>query len=336
MAGFFLRAYSLISPPVCRLKSGLVRGKIIKPAHSPIPVISVGNLTLGGSEKTPLVMEIISYLTKLGLKPALVARGYRGGWEKTGGVLSDGKTLFGTWEQGGDEPAMIARRFPKAGVFVGKDRARSCRKAHNLGFDVAILDDGFQHLRLARDIDIVLHDDRSSAGRREGFAALRRADILLWKKGGRRACLEEIRRTCPLLSIFEYGVKAQGLGRLGTAEIYPVEALKSQDVFAFCGIARPGRFFALLEEYGLTLKARTCYPDHFPYPEQALDRLGAAYRESGATAFLTTEKDAIKLEGRAESLSPIPVYFLKIGLDVPEAFFERIRDVLQGPGSTHA
>jgi tetraacyldisaccharide 4'-kinase len=328
MTRVFLALYSVSSRAVCGLKSGLVRRKILKPRQASIPVVSVGNLTLGGSEKTPLVMELISYVERLGFKPALVSRGYRGAWEKSGGILSDGKTVFGAWIQAGDEPVLVAHRFPKAGVFVGKNRRRSCQKALDLGFDVAILDDGFQHIKLARDLDIVLHDDRSPSAYREGFPALRRADILLWKTGGRGARLDDIRRKCPGLDIFEYRIIPKGFWSLGSGQEISFEAIKGREIFAFCGIARPGRFFALLEESGLTLKARTSFPDHFSYPPHALSRLGAAYRESGAKALVTTEKDAVKLEDRDESFSQMPVYVLRIGLDLPAAFFDRVRDRL--------
>ncbi len=328
MTRVFLALYSVSSRAVCGLKSGLVRRKILKPRKAPIPVISVGNLTLGGSEKTPLVMELISYIEGLGFKPALVSRGYRGAWEKSGGIVSDGKTVLGSWEQAGDEPVLVAHRFPKTGVFVGKNRYRSCQKARDLGFDVAILDDGFQHIRLGRDLDIVLHDDRSPSAVREGFPALRRADILLWKTGGRGARLDQIRRKCPDLAIFKYRMISKGFRGLGSGQEIPYAALKGREIFAFCGIARPGRFFALLEESGLTLKARTSFPDHFSYPLQALRRLDAAYRESGAKALVTTEKDAVKLDSRDGSFSQLPVYVLRIGLDLPEAFFDRVRDRL--------
>jgi tetraacyldisaccharide 4'-kinase len=180
-----LGVYSMASRAACRLAVARIRAGLIRRRRAPLPVVSVGNLTLGGSEKTPLVMELLGRIPEFGLRPALVTRGYRGRWERGGGVVSDGKTLFAGSEEAGDEPFMAARRFPRVGVFVGKDRYRSCLKAKDLGFDVAILDDGFQHFWLGRDLDIVLHDPRGrGVAFREGIPALKRADFLLLKKNG--------------------------------------------------------------------------------------------------------------------------------------------------------
>jgi hypothetical protein len=133
MTRVLLGTYSLISRAVCRLKAGLVRVRILKRRTPPLPVISVGNLTCGGSVKTPLAMELIGFLESLGFKPALVSRGYKSRWERRGGILSDGRTLSGGWKEAGDEPVLIATRFPRAGVFVGRHRLASCLKARDLG-----------------------------------------------------------------------------------------------------------------------------------------------------------------------------------------------------------
>ena len=151
-----LLVYSFFSRPLSRIKNSLYDRGVLKPRRAPLPVISVGNISLGGTEKTPLAMELLSQLVALGRRPALISRGYKGRWEKRGGVLSDGRAILGTWQDGGDEPYLIARSFPTVGVYVGKERLTSCRRAAEAGFDIAVLDDGFQHRRLARDLDIVL------------------------------------------------------------------------------------------------------------------------------------------------------------------------------------
>ena len=133
--------YSAFSRPVCRLKRALHRIGVLRAARAPLPVLSVGNLALGGSEKTPLALDLLGYFLEIGRKPALVSRGYKSAWERTGGVLSNGRTITGTWREGGDEPFLAARRHPGAGVFIGRDRLASCRRAREAGFDVAILDD---------------------------------------------------------------------------------------------------------------------------------------------------------------------------------------------------
>jgi tetraacyldisaccharide 4'-kinase len=320
-------AYSLVSRAACRAKYALVKAGVRNVYHAPLPVISVGNLTMGGSGKTPLVMEILTFLERRGVRPALVARGYKGSWEKLGGVVSDGTRYYGNWQEAGDEPCLIARRFPQAGVYVGKHRYRSCLAAAEAGFDAVVLDDGFQHIRLARDLDIVLHDPASRAPLREGLPSLRRAGILLLKMGS-RADADAFAARFPTLDVFEYTVAVKGLSLLGDEKILSPAALSGRDISAFCGIARPGRFFELLRGLRLGPLVRTEYPDHYPYPEAALQKLSAEAAARRAEAFITTEKDAVKLLGRTAAFRGVPVYILRIGLDLPDAFFEKIAGVL--------
>jgi len=323
-----LGLYSLISRAVCRIKTVLFKTGIRRRREAPLPVISVGNLTLGGSEKTPLAMELLTHFLGLGRRPALVTRGYRGRWEQEGGVLSDGQALRGGWEEAGDEPYMIARHIPRAGVFVGQNRYRSCLKAKEMGFDLAVLDDGFQHLKLGRDVDIVLYDPAAEGGRREGPSALGRADIILVKKGG-EAALRRIRQRFSAAA-FEYGVVPRGLRLLETGEPIAAGGLKGKRILAFCGIARPERFFSLLVESGLPPQTKMPFPDHFSYPPPSLDRIAAAGERDRIEALLTTEKDAVKLLGRTWAFASTPLYVLEVGLDLPPAFFEKI-DSSQGP-----
>ena len=324
----FLRVYSFFSRIACRFKAAAGRMGIVKPRKPPLPVISVGNLTLGGSEKTPLAMELLGFLEKRGFRPALVSRGYKGTWEHKGGVLSDGKTLFGGWKEAGDEPYMAARRHPGAGVFIGKRRYRSCLKAGESGFDVAVLDDGFQRIGLGRGLDIVLHDFGTRQAFREGFSALKRADVLLLKKGGDERAARNIRTRFPALPVFEYAAVSRGLRALETGEFAAAESLKGKTVLAFCGIARPERFFSLLEASGIRLGKKLIFPDHYAYPPSSLANIAKICGSLKPGALITTEKDAIKLAGRTGAWAPVPAYMLSIGLDLPPAFFEKILEFL--------
>jgi len=324
----FLGFYSFFSRIACRFKAAVRRTGIVKPRKAPLPVISVGNLTLGGSEKTPLAMEILGFLQDRGFRPALVTRGYKGKWEHKGGVLSDGKALYGGWEEAGDEPYMAARRYPGAGVFIGKRRYRSCLKAKEFGFDVAVLDDGFQHIGLARDLDIVLHDLGTRQALREGLSSLKRAGVLLLKKGGDERASRKIHGRFPALSIFEYAAVSQGLRALDSGEFAAIESLKGKTVLAFCGIARPERFFSLLEASGIRPGKRMIFPDHYAYPPSALADIARICGSIKPSALITTEKDAIKIAGRAAAWASVPTYMLKIGLDLPPAFFEKILEYL--------
>lgn len=298
------------------------------PKKAPLPVISVGNIAFGGTEKTPLVIDLISCLARHGFKPALVSRGYKGKWEKSGGILSDGKNIFGTWKDSGDEPYMVAQNFPKAGIFIGKNRLLSCRKAKQLGFEIAVLDDGFQHRRLHRDLDIVLYDPDEKIALREPFSSLKRADILLVKRGTSSQRKSKIEKRFPETEALEYSVQNRGFFGLGQKEKKGSEDLRGKKVIAFCGIARPRRFLARLQEEGLQPLSFLEFPDHHPYPPSSIERITEEYTRLAAEAIITTEKDAVKLV-HDKKLEELPVYYLKIGLEVEERFYLRIISLLQ-------
>lgn len=322
-----LYVFSLFYRSVCRLKNLLYDINIFQSQKAPLPVISIGNIAFGGSEKTPLAMELTSFLMTKGFKPALISRGYHGRWERKGGILSDGKNIFGKWEDAGDEPFMAAQNFPHLGIFIGKNRLLSCQRANSFGFDLAILDDGFQHRRLFRDIDIVLYNPKEKIPLREGTFSLKRATILLFKKDGRTA--EKIKKKYPSpTSIFEYQVMAKELKRLGSEDAVPISNFKGKKILAFCGIARPERFFSLLAREGLFAQSRLKFRDHYPYPRRALKKIAKTWERHKLEAMLTTEKDAVKLSSCSEAFKKMPVYYLKIGLDLEKGFYEKILSFL--------
>ena len=290
-------------------------------------MISVGNISFGGTGKTPLAMELLAWIRKRGFRPALVTRGYKARWEKKGGVLSDGRRLFGTWKDAGDEPFMAALANPEAGIFIGRDRLASCRKAAEMGFNIAVLDDGFQHRRLGRSLDIVLYDPGDRAALRETPAALYRSDVLLIKNKFRFP--ESLKKILnPRHRIFEYRATARGYLKTNAGGLLPSDALQGKNVMAFCGIAGPARFFRLLEELGADLVSRISFPDHYAYPDRALHKIEVKCREAGAAAAVTTEKDAVKLAGRPWPHDRIPLYVLKIGIDVEAGFYEILAEFL--------
>jgi tetraacyldisaccharide 4'-kinase len=326
-----LLLYSLGSRLVCRVRRAR-RGRGSRRAErAPLSVISVGNISLGGSEKTPLAVDLLGFLLGAGFRPALISRGYKGGWEKTGGIVSDGRSLGAGAKEAGDEPAMAALNVPRAGIYVGRDRLASCRRAAAAGFDVAVLDDGFQHFRLARDLDIVLV--RPNPGRilREGPSALREADIVL-HAGEAPRIRSAAGKPAPLF--FPYRATSRGILPIGGGDAAkPAEAPPGPSL-AFCGIAGPDRFFALLESLGIRPAARLIFPDHYAYPDHALARIAATARKAACRSLITTEKDAVKLRGRIEKETGPSAYFLKIGLDLPEGFYAAVRARLDRAGST--
>ena len=324
--------FSFLSLPYqlgSQIKNLFYRWKIFKPKRAPLPVMSVGNIAFGGSEKTPLVMNLISFLEEQGYKPALISRGYKGKWERKGGVLSDGQRILGTWEESGDEPYMVAQNFPEAGIFTGKHRLLSCEKAKDLGFEVALLDDGFQHRRLHRDLDIVLYNPGENTFRREPASSLKRAHLILMKRSLEPEVKNRIKKAFPRVDVFEYSVINQGFRKLNSSEKLPADAFNGQKALAFCGLARPERFSTLLKETGIEIIDFLKFPDHYPYPPATLKEIAQRFSKIKPAVAITTEKDAVKIASKDYILKPFPVYYLKIDLDLEENFYQRITSCLQ-------
>ncbi|MFP4081267.1 MAG: tetraacyldisaccharide 4'-kinase [Candidatus Aminicenantes bacterium] len=326
---FFLFVLSHAYRSVCQAKNLVYRWKLIKPKKAPFPVISIGNITFGGSEKTPLVMKIISLLLDQGYKPAMITRGYKGNWEKSGGVLSDGRNILGRWEDSGDEAFMVAKNIPRAGIFVGRNRLASCYRAKNTGFDVGVLDDGFQHRRIHRDLDIVLYDPSEKNALREPLSSLERAQVVLIKSMDKSTGKKTARSSLIPSSAFEYRVTCRGLFKLGNqAANIPMAKIRGKKVMAFCGIARPQRFYSLLQEQEIHPVSFLKFPDHHPYPQPSLDKIIQTFRRAKADALITTEKDAVKLAPLMAG-QKFPACYLKIDVEIEKKFYSTVLSFLQ-------
>jgi tetraacyldisaccharide 4'-kinase len=326
---FLLFLLSLLNCSGSQVKNWLYNNRILTPSKAPLPVISVGSIAFGGTGKTPLAINLITYLVKHGFKPAFISRGYKGRWEKSGGILSDGKKILAQWEDSGDEPFMVAQNIPQAGIFIGKNRLLSCQKAKSLGFELAVLDDGFQHRRLHRDLDIVLYTPAAKTARREQVSSLKRADILLLGRKVDPQSKKRITERFPEAAVFEYSVKNEGFFRLTGKQGRADEKLKEKKILAFCGIARPERFLSMLHEAGIKPAFFFKFPDHHPYPKSSLKKIIDKYQEIKAEAIITTEKDALKISDN-ENLKKVPAYYLKIDLEAEDKFYPRISNLLRG------
>ena len=328
----FLYPYSWVSRGVASVKNRLYRAGIFGDKKAGLKVVSVGNISLGGTGKTPLVIEVMRHLQTEGLKTALVTRGYKGRWEKHGGILTDGERFYGGWGDSGDEPFMVARNIPGAGVFVGRHRLRSCRLAKVKGFAAAVLDDGFQHRKLHRDLDIVLFNPKEKI-LREPVASLGRAQVVLLPESQAPFHKDVLARRFPKVHLFTYSVVLKGFYKIAGKHTAPVGAdFRGAAGLAFCGIARPERFYEHLRGLGLELAATMTFPDHHPYPESTLNKILEKYRQLKPQVVLTTEKDAIKLAGHTAFLKEAPVYYLKIGIKVEAGFFEQVRKAVRAGG----
>ena len=282
------------------------------------PVISVGNLSTGGSGKTPFTIALARLLVSRGVQVDVLSRGYG-----RSSRLPLRVRLAGTAEEFGDEPLLIAReagvpvyvapqRFD-AGVLAEQDLLRDLRNDPGKRITaVHILDDGFQHRQLARDIDVVLlsrddlHDRLLPAGNlREPPVALRRAQVIA-------------------ISVDQPELEGElkAMGWAGTIwrirRRMDVPTVRGR-VAAFCGIARPGQFFSGLREAGMQLAAQTAFRDHHAYTREDIQRLVSAGRKEGASALITTEKDRVRLGGLASEFPPeLPLETARLEIEIEE------------------
>src|SRR6266851_1446554 len=311
------------------LRNTLFDGGVLSSRRLERPVVSVGNLSVGGSGKTSFVIALGELLKARSIRFDVLARGYR---RKTRGVLvveSDGNAA-----DFGDEPLLIARRLGVP-VIVGESRNEAGRVAEQkFQPQLHILDDGFQHRSLARDFDIVLlterdFDDRMlPSGRlREPLSSLQRADAIVLPRdfSGQNFSVHE-------LTIESLARQGKLIWRM-TREI-SIPAAPSAPI-VFCGIARPQQFFAQVRAAGITPVAEVEFRDHHAYDGSDIKRLLAMRGKLGAGGFLTTEKDAVNLGPLQADLDPLAVAALSLTLehttDVLDVILARITE--RKPGS---
>ena len=271
------------------------------------PVVSVGNLTVGGTGKTPLVACIANILLREGWKPSILTRGYGRRSKAAMIVVEPGTGRRPDAREVGDEPAILARMLPRVPLIICADRYRGGQTAEErFQVDAHILDDGFQHLALARDVDLLALDatqpisDRLllPAGRqREPLSALRRAQMVVITRtdSANSQPLEElVLKVHPAAQIFRSRTELLGWTDALSGEAVSIEEIRTQKVAAFCAIGNPRAFFADLRRWGFNLVAEDAFPDHHVYTGEEIQNLAATARKNGAAALLTTQKDAVK------------------------------------------
>jgi tetraacyldisaccharide 4'-kinase len=291
------------------------------------PVISIGNLSVGGSGKTPIVEYIARLLLAAGERPAILSRGYGRRRRSSGAtIVSDGNTLRADVDSSGDEPMMLARALPGVAVVVGASRYADGRVAETeLGATVHILDDGFQHLQLARDIDLLLVSENDLSDRplpegrlREPLAAAAAADAVLVNAGYPTA-VDRIARALGVSTSFQM---THTLGAPHTVGPTPdtVVVPPESRVFVVAGIARPERFFGDVESAGWNVVGTLAFRDHYRYRQSDIAKIGAAARGAAAAIVLTTEKDAVRMERCDLNSVPIAAVPLVVGIEPADAF----------------
>lgn len=321
-----LSLLALLSAPyatILRLRAAAYAAGVFRTHRLDRPVISVGNLTVGGTGKTPTVALVARMLMARGKRVAVLSRGYGGSLEGEMRIVSDGETVRLSAEEAGDEPVLLARSVPGLMVVIGSDRYRAGLLARErLDPDVFILDDGFQHIRLYRDLNILLLDCRSPLGTgrtlpagllREPPAAMGRADLVIYTRcGGEEA--PPVHGTRPHCRASH---RLVGVEPLGEGALLPFAALSGEKGLAFAGIAEPEAFFAGLREAGLALAGSISFPDHSPYGEGEIAAIAAAAEEIGADYLVTTGKDAVKLSRQIPRLGRVYATVLEMRLFDP-------------------
>lgn len=263
------------------------------------PVISIGNLAVGGSGKTPVVAAVVRVLQELGEHPAILSRGYGRRSGTAVRVVSNGNGPIVDVTDSGDEPFLLARTLAGAGVVVGADRHAAGLLAENqLGATVHVLDDGFQHVTLFRDLDMVLvaaadlHDRVLPDGRlREPVEAASSADALLVTGSSEEH--EQIRAVLQVASSFTVRSESGPLRRLSSRD--DVLPTRPRRVVAVAGIARPERFFASVRTAGFDVARELSFRDHHWFDHRDIHRIEEAALAVDAPAIVTTEKDAVRL-----------------------------------------
>ncbi|GAB4344548.1 MAG: tetraacyldisaccharide 4'-kinase [Desulfobulbaceae bacterium] len=338
------RPFSPFYGLLMRLREWSYRSGLRRVTKVGVPVVSIGNLTMGGSGKTPVVRYVAGFFLEKGLRPAIISRGYGGKAAGRVNIVSDGTSVLMNARDGGDEPRLLAEALPGVMVLTGGKRKFPAMRAVEMGADVLILDDGFQHMGLARDLDLVLFNADFLAGNsrvfpggdlREPVKALERSDGFVMSgindhnrdRAGRFADL--LRRHFPSHPVYMSEYRAAELicrGKEEKSDRRSLEYARGKKVFAFCGIAHPQRFRETLEAIGVEICGFRPFPDHHLYSAGDEDGLIREALSMGAELCLTTEKDLVKLSPRTDRSLPVCALRMDVhfGNDFKEVLLSRI------------
>jgi len=340
--GVFLGALSWLFEGIVSLRTSLYKQRILRPEHLGCLVIVVGNLTVGGTGKTPVVEKLARSLHERGRKVAILSRGYRSRREPVlrkwfrllthqepapPRVVSDGERVLLDSEVAGDEPYMLARNLPGVLVITDKDRVKAGNFAiRKYGVDTLILDDGFQYFKLQDHLQLLLVDKSNPFGNgrvlprgilREPVKQMRRASyVFLTKSDGRpdpqlRATIDKYR---PGTDLIECTHAPKYLQTVFGSEQKPLEALHGRRVAALSAIAAPESFEAFVERYGAKLVVRRRFIDHHRFHSWELEDFYAEAVARGAEFLVTTEKDAVRIPSTPEP--PLPLFFLRVEIEI--------------------
>lgn len=312
-----------------RVKRMAYEKGLLETKRLPACVVAIGNLTAGGTGKTPMTLFAARWYREQGAKVVIVSRGYGGSLSKTGGVVSDGDVVFLSPYEAGDEPVMMAEQLPGVPVVIGSDRYVAGMEAcDRFKPDVVLLDDGYQHIRLGRDLNILLADGKRPFGNghvlprgplREPLAALFQADAVILTRAeegdaGRfsdhvpDSFAEEL-TSLPIFSSTHHLTLSDGEGT-------PMTPGDLGPAFLFSGIAKNHAFEEGARTLGVQVVGGHYFEDHHPYTEAEVVDLEAQARACGAKVLLTTDKDRVKVR----SMASMPLATVSVSIDFNEDF----------------
>jgi tetraacyldisaccharide 4'-kinase len=310
---------------LAQTRTNFYRKDWLKSAKLGLPVVSIGNITVGGTGKTPLVRFVSLALTEQNHRVCILTRGYKRANPNGRVFVSDGEQILADARTSGDEPFDLARKLLGiAAVIADKNRVEAGFWAkENLGATAFVLDDGFQHLRLKRNLDVVTIDATNPFGNgkllpagilREPLSALKRADLIVLTRADLSREISnleseikkynpncpvllaknEIKELKPLAEFLNLPAKTRNARNLENDSAFriPHSALKAA---AFCALGNPAAFFRDLEKVGLKIVAAKSFPDHYAYRQADVEEIERKAREAGAEILITTAKDGVKL-----------------------------------------
>ncbi len=331
-------------------KLALYNSGLLKKEKLPCCVISIGNITVGGTGKTPTAQKMAAMIKEMGYKVVILNRGYRSHWGREIGVVSNGNKIFMTAYEAGDEAYLMAKTLPGIPVIIGKNRAVTGRYAvEKLGAEVIIMDDGYQHWQLERDLDVVLVDTLNMFGNgcvlprgtlREPLPNLKRGDLFLLTKTNQSSRLSkmQLRHTIakynPSAPVIESIHHPKNFVEIadwykGISEnIKSLEDLKGKDVMAFSAIGNPSSFEQTLSSIGLNILEAVRYPDHHDYGMLEMQYINERASSLKAVAMVATAKDAVKIPTEfIYSNREIPLYILNMDICITEGM-EQFNDYI--------
>ena len=337
MKSIVLPPLSLLYGAVTRTRLSLYRRGTFQTTKLDRPVISIGNITTGGTGKTPLVEWVARTVAAQGKKVCILTRGYGRKDPHLQVIVSDGYGVLASPTEAGDEPYLLATKLTgQAAVISSADRIAAGQEAiKDFGTEVFVLDDGFQHLRIARDLNIVCIDATNPWGGgqllpygrlRESLDGLTRADCFVLTRCDHVESVEGLRAEIAELAggrpIFESRMRPL---RLTSLKNGPETIALPGRVGAFCAVGNPSSFFESLTRLGYELGLERAFTDHHVYTQSDVDALHQLARQTGANALITTAKDAVKLKGMTFSL-PCYVLEIEIAIDDADAFQKVVLD----------